>query len=89
MKVHMYSDNAKINAGNTWFKAIMATEKERKSAKRKSVRDLKNLCILQENSAESIGFRRVLLGLGIYLWEHTLKVATTLLSGWRKDAVGA
>ena len=89
MEVHMYSDNAKINAGNTWFKAIMTTQKERKSAKRKSVRDLKNLCILQENSAESIGSRRVLLGLGIYLWEYTLKVATTLLSGWRKDAVGA
>ena len=46
-------------------------------AERKSVRDLKNLCTLPENSAECLGSRRSAAGVTIYLWEYTQKAATS------------
>ena len=44
-------------------------------AERKSVRDLRNLCTLPENSAECLGSRRSAAGVTIYLsiYENTLK----------------
>ena len=41
--------------------------KKKAKAGRNSARDLKNLCILPENSAEQLGSRRALLVLRIYL----------------------
>ena len=54
MEVHIH--NVKSQAGNIWVKD-MATQKVL-LAKRKSARNLKNLCILSENSAEGLGSRR-------------------------------
>ena len=48
-----------------------------------------NLHILPENLADSLGSRRVLLGLSIYLGAYTKKVAATLLGGASRGAVGA
>ena len=56
----------------------MTTQKG-KSQKKISLGSSKNLPILQENSAKGLGSRREgeLLGLHIYLWEYTQKVATS------------
>ena len=66
-------------------------------AERKSTRDLKNLYILLENSAAGLGLGESTAGV-MYLFVRIhlkscciflLKVATALLSGSRKGAVGA
>ena len=54
MEVHVYSVKAKSQADNIWVKDIMAKAK----AIRYSARDLKNLRIFPENSAEDLGCRR-------------------------------
>ena len=87
MQAHIYSVKAKSQVGNIWVKDIMATKKKTK-ATRYSDRDLKNLLILSENSAEGLWSKRALLGLCICLWENTRKAATTLLNGSRKVVVG-
>ena len=57
MEVHIYSIKAKSQAGNIWVKVIMTTLKAK--AIRYSAKDLKNLCILLESSAEGgFGSRR-------------------------------
>ena len=64
-------------------------------AKRKSARDLKNLCIFPENSAKGFGSKSywvTYLSTRIHPKScHIIpqKVAITLLSGSRKSAVGA
>ena len=54
MEVHIYSVKAKSQAGNVQVKDVMTTQKGQSEKKR----DLKNLRILLENSAEGIGSRR-------------------------------
>ena len=56
MEVHIYSIKAKSQAGNIWVKYRMTIQKAK--AERKSARDLKNLFILPENSAEGLRHRR-------------------------------
>ena len=55
-EVHIYSVKAKSQVGNIWVKGIMTIQKGQ--AERKSARDLKILCILPENSAESLWSRK-------------------------------
>ena len=50
----------------TYEKKVYPQDKKAK-AKRKSARDLKNLCILPENSSKDLRSRRALLVLHIYL----------------------
>ena len=50
----------------TYEKKVYRQDKKAK-AKRKSARDLKNLCILPENSSKDLRSRRALLVLHIYL----------------------
>ena len=78
----------------TYEKKIYRQQKKTK-AKRESARDLKNLCILPENSAEDLRSRRALLVSHLSMRMHPknchifpLKVATTLLSGSRKGTTG-
>ena len=54
MEVHICSVKAKSQAGNVQVKDVMTTQKGQSEKKR----DLKNLRILLENSAEGIGSRR-------------------------------
>ena len=54
MEVHIYSVKANSQAGNIWVKDIMTKVK----AIRYSARNLKNLHIFPENSAEGLGCRR-------------------------------
>ena len=49
MEVHIYSINTYI---------VLTLRVKYVKAGRKSTRDLKNLCTLQENSAEDLRFRR-------------------------------
>ena len=56
LEVHLYSAKAKSQAANIWVKDIMTTEKGQ--SQRCSARDLKNLHIFLENSAEGLGFWR-------------------------------
>ena len=64
MEINIYSTvNVKSQVGNIWD--ITTTQKVQ--SQKKSARDLKNLWILPENSAEDLGSRRLLLVLCIYL----------------------
>ena len=56
MKVCIYSVKAKSQAGNTWVKDLMATQKDQ--CWKKISLESKNLHILLENSAENLGSRR-------------------------------
>ena len=51
-EVHIYSVKAKSQAGKICVKDIITTQKA--EVERKSVRDLKKLCILPENLAEDL-----------------------------------
>ena len=55
MEVHIYNATDMSQAGNIWVKDIMTTGQ---GDLRYLARDLENLHILQENSAEGIGSRR-------------------------------
>ena len=54
MEVHICIVKAKSQAGNIEVKDVMTTQKGQSEKKR----DLKNLWILLENSAEGLGSRR-------------------------------
>ena len=82
MEVHIYSVKAMSEAGNIWVKDIITTQNVK--VERKLVRDL-----ARKFSRGPLVQDRALLELHIFLWEYTLKVATTLLSGSRKGTVGA
>ena len=57
MEVKIYTVKAKGPASNKWVKDIKWQNKKAK-AERKSTRDLKNLYILLEKSAQGLGSRR-------------------------------
>ena len=66
----------------------MTTQKDQ--SRKKSTRDLKNLGILLENSAEGLGCRREHCWGYVFIYENTPKRnAATLLECSRKGAVGA
>ena len=81
MKVHIYSVQAKTQAGNMRVKDIMAAARARKS-----------LRILPESSAGERAPGVTYLSMRIHLKNcriFPLKVSATLLNGSRKGAVGA
>ena len=90
----------KINAnGKTHIKQHYGYSGNRYSQRYsdKSARDIKNLCILSENSAEDLGPRReycLVTYLSVRMHPKSchispLKVETTLLGGSRKGTFGA
>ena len=64
MEVHIHSN---VNVKQVTYETKMKREHKKAKAKRKSARDVKNLCIFPENSAEDLGSRGALLVLHIYL----------------------
>ena len=54
--VHIYSNKAESQPGNTWVE-ISSWHHKKAKAERRSAGDLENSCILLENSAEGLGSR--------------------------------
>ena len=63
MEVHIHSN---VNVKQVTYETKMKRQHKKAKAKRKSARDVKNLCIFPENS-EDLGAREALLVLHIYL----------------------
>ena len=68
MEVHIYSVKAKSQAGNICVKDI----RKKAKAKRKSARDLKNVCFTIKFSRGPQVQEKALLGLHIYQREYTV-----------------
>ena len=69
-KVHIYSIKTKSQAGNTWVKDRMTTQKTK--ANRTLAKNLKNLRILSENLAEGLGSRRERSWDYVFTYKNTL-----------------
>ena len=71
IEVHIYSVKANSQFGNIWVKDLMITQKGQ--SQRKLGRNLENLCILPENSAEGFESRWEHCWGYIYINENTIK----------------